>query len=44
MALTVALAFGYAYALTRTLMPAKGLFRVLAMLPLFAPSLVRPSR
>jgi len=41
MALTVALAFGYAYALTRTLMPAKGLFRVLAMLPLFAPSLVQ---
>jgi len=41
MALTVALAFGYAYALTRTLVPAKGLFRVLAMLPLFAPSLVQ---
>ena len=41
MALTVALAFGYAYALTRTQMPAKGLFRVVAMLPLFAPSLVQ---
>ena len=41
MLLTVALAFGYAYALQRTLMPAKGLFRVLAMLPLFAPSLVQ---
>jgi iron(III) transport system permease protein len=41
MVLTVALAFGYAYALTRTLMPAKGLFRVVAMLPLFAPSLVQ---
>jgi len=41
MALTVALAFGYAYALTRTQMPAKGLFRVIAMLPIFAPSLVQ---
>ena len=41
MVLTVALAFGYAYALTRTQIPAKGLFRVVAMLPLFAPSLVQ---
>jgi iron(III) transport system permease protein len=41
MVLTVGLAFGYAYALTRTQMPAKGLFRVVAMLPLFAPSLVQ---
>jgi len=41
MVLTVALAFGYAYALTRTQMPAKGVFRVAAMLPLFAPSLVQ---
>jgi len=41
MALTVALAFGYAYALTRTQMPAKGPFRMLAMLPIFAPSLVQ---
>jgi iron(III) transport system permease protein len=41
MVLTVTLAFGYAYALTRTLMPARGLFRVAAMLPLFAPSLVQ---
>jgi len=41
MVLTVALAFGYAYALTRTQMPAKGLFRVVAMLPLFAPSLTQ---
>jgi iron(III) transport system permease protein len=39
--LTVGLAFGYAYALTRTRMPAKGLFRVVAMLPIFAPSLVQ---
>src|SRR5262249_56866359 len=41
MVLTVPLAFGYAYALTRSLMPARGLFRVAAMLPLFAPSLVQ---
>jgi iron(III) transport system permease protein len=41
MVITVALAGGYAYALTRTLMPARGLFRVVAMLPLFAPSLVQ---
>src|SRR5882724_7489583 len=39
--LTVGLAFGYAYAITRTRMPAKGLFRVVAMLPIFAPSLVQ---
>jgi iron(III) transport system permease protein len=41
MVLTVALAFLYAYALTRTQMPAKGMFRVIAMLPIFAPSLVQ---
>jgi iron(III) transport system permease protein len=41
MAITVTLAFGYAYGLTRTLMPWRGLFRVVAMLPLFAPSLVQ---
>ena len=41
MVATVTLAFGYAYALTRTLMPGRGLFRVIAMLPLFAPSLVQ---
>ena len=41
MLLTVGLAFVYAYALTRTRMPARGLFRVAAMLPLFAPSLVQ---
>ena len=39
--LTVGLAFGYAYSLTRTRMPARGLFRVVAMLPIFAPSLVQ---
>jgi iron(III) transport system permease protein len=41
MVVTVVLAGGYAYALTRTLMPWRGLFRVVAMLPLFAPSLVQ---
>lgn len=41
MAITVVLAFAYAYALTRTLMPWRGLFRLVAMLPLFSPSLVQ---
>jgi ABC-type Fe3+ transport system permease subunit len=41
MVITVALAFGYAYGLTRTLMPWRGLFRIVAMLPLLAPSLVQ---
>ena len=41
MVITVLLAFAYAYALTRTLMPWQGLFRLVAMLPLFAPSLVQ---
>jgi iron(III) transport system permease protein len=36
----IPLAFVYAYALTRSRMPAKGLFYALAMLPLFAPSLL----
>lgn len=39
-AITVTLAFGYAYALMRTRMPAKALFTSIAMLPLFAPSLL----
>jgi iron(III) transport system permease protein len=38
--IVVPLAFGYAYALTRTAMPFKGLFLALALLPLFAPSLL----
>jgi iron(III) transport system permease protein len=38
--LTVGAAFLYAYALTRTRMPGRGLFRLVAMLPIFAPSLV----
>ena len=41
MVVTVCLAFLYAYALTRTLMPGRGVFRVVAMLPIFAPSLVQ---
>ena len=41
MIITVCLAFVYAYALTRTLMPWRGLFRVVAMLPIFAPSMVQ---
>ena len=38
--ITVPLAFGFAYALTRTCMPAKGLFRGIALVPLLAPSLL----
>ena len=41
MAITVVLAFVYAYALTRTVMPLRGVFRLIAMLPIFAPSLVQ---
>jgi iron(III) transport system permease protein len=41
MVLTVGLAFVYAYALTRSQVPAKWLFRTVAMLPIFAPSLVQ---
>ncbi|MFI4986856.1 MAG: putative 2-aminoethylphosphonate ABC transporter permease subunit [Alphaproteobacteria bacterium] len=37
---TVPLAFGYAYALTRSCMPAKGLFKTIALLPILAPSLL----
>jgi len=36
----VPLAFGFAYALTRSCMPAKGLFRAIALVPLLAPSLL----
>ncbi|HVY00841.1 MAG TPA: putative 2-aminoethylphosphonate ABC transporter permease subunit [Pseudorhodoplanes sp.] len=39
-AIVIPLAFLYAYALTRTRMPAKGLFYAAALLPLFAPSLL----
>jgi iron(III) transport system permease protein len=39
--LTVILSFVYAYALTRTTMPLRGVFRLVIMLPIFAPSLVQ---
>ena len=38
--IVIPLAFTYAYALTRSRMPFKGLFYAVAMLPLFAPSLL----
>lgn len=38
--IVVPLAFIYAYALTRSHMPARGLFMALALLPIFAPSLL----
>ena len=37
---TLPLAFGFAYALTRSRMPARGLFRTIALVPLLAPSLL----
>lgn len=37
---TVPLAFGFAYALTRSCMPAKELFRAITLIPLLAPSLL----
>jgi iron(III) transport system permease protein len=38
--ITVPLAFAYAYALTRSCMPGKVLFRVIALTPILAPSLL----
>lgn len=38
--LTVAAAFGFAYALNRSCMPFKGTFRLLAMMPILVPSLL----
>src|ERR687893_1637169 len=38
--IVIPLAFGYAYALTRSRMPFRGLFYALALFPLFAPSLL----
>ncbi|WP_434476191.1 putative 2-aminoethylphosphonate ABC transporter permease subunit [Aeromonas veronii] len=38
--LVITVAFGYAYALTRTCMPAKGLFRLIGLIPLLMPSLL----
>ena len=37
---TLPLAFGFAYALSRSCMPAKGVFRTIALIPLLAPSLL----
>jgi iron(III) transport system permease protein len=39
-AIVIPLAFLYAYALTRSRMPVKGLFYALALIPVFAPSLL----
>ncbi len=39
-AVAVPLAFGFAYALARSCMPAKGLYRTIALVPLLAPSLL----
>ncbi len=38
--ITVPLAFGFAYALARSCIPAKGTFRTIALIPLLAPSLL----
>jgi iron(III) transport system permease protein len=40
MLITVPLAFGFAYALTRSCMPFKGVARVISLIPLLAPSLL----
>ncbi|HMC16830.1 MAG TPA: putative 2-aminoethylphosphonate ABC transporter permease subunit [Albitalea sp.] len=40
MLVTVPLAFGFAYALTRSCVPNKGLFRTITLVPLLAPSLL----
>src|SRR6185369_8332688 len=40
MAITLFLAFGFAYALTRTRMKFRGLFKAIALIPLLAPSLL----
>lgn len=39
--ITVVLAYGFAYGVQRTCMPFKNLFRLIALVPLFAPSLVQ---
>lgn len=39
-AITVVLAFAFAYALARTCMPLKGLFRLVALVPILVPSLL----
>lgn len=39
--ITIALAYGFAYALHRSALPLRGFFRLIALVPLFAPSLVQ---
>ena len=39
--IAVVLAYGFAYGVQRTLMPGKAVFRLLVLVPLFAPSLVQ---
>jgi iron(III) transport system permease protein len=39
--ITIVLAYGFAYALTRTIIPLKEVWRFCALLPVFAPSLVQ---
>jgi len=38
---TIVLAYGFAYAIHRSMLPYKNVFRVIALIPLFAPSLVQ---
>ena len=38
--MTLPLAFGFAYAMTRSCIPGKGVFRTIALIPLLAPSLL----
>lgn len=40
-AITIVLAFGYAYTLQRTRAPLRGVLRLIALVPLFAPSMVQ---
>ncbi len=40
MFITVGLAFGFAYGLTRSCMPGKGLFKAISLVPILAPSLL----
>jgi len=40
-AVTIVLAYGFAYAMHRSMLPFKSVFRIVAFIPLFAPSLVQ---
>ena len=42
-AITLPLVFAFAYALTRSCMPAKGAFRLIALTPILAPSMLAAS-